>query len=279
MSKKFPYTYSVLRYRHDPLANEQVNVGLLFHCPGARIAEFQIRDTMSRFRAMYPDLDAEAFKETLRSIQRSVSKIADSEGAHLFANLNDADSLARRALVRDASSFVWGDQGAGLTSDPTAQASSLFERFVALYDKERRALRQDSDVWRPVKEMLVSRNLARHFQTKVIASDLDKVEFEHAWKNGSWHVYEPLSFDLSSEEYIKEKARRWVGQLTTVARAENFTPHFVVGKPSAADLMPAYKAALKILAASPIQTEIIEENNIERLVDQIEVEMGEHNAH
>lgn len=274
MNKTFKYTYSVLRYRHDPLADEQVNVGMLLHSPDCRFADFRVRDTFGRFRAMYPDLDGEAFRQTLKAIERSFRKVSEGDGSHLLAPLQDAASLARKALPDDGSSFVWGDQGFGITTDPTAEFERLFERFVAHYDKEKRLTRADADIWRPVREMLASRNLSNRLQKKVIRSPVDAVEFEHAWKNGTWHVYEPLSFDLASEATIKDKARRWVGQLTTVVgTAETFTPHFVVGKPNANELLPAYEAAIGILKTSPIPPEIVEEEHISSLVDRMEDEI------
>jgi len=279
MKKTFTYTYSVLRYRHDTLAGEQVNVGLVFHSPDGRFSDFKARHTYGRFSAMYPDLDGDAFKLTLRAIERGLSKIAEKEGSNLFAELSDAAALGRRALPQDDSSFVWGEQGSGVTTNPATEFASLFERFVTLYDKEKKLVRQDADVWRPVRDMLVSRGISNRLQKKVITSSVDRVEFDHAWKNGAWHVVEPLSFDLASEDTIKDKARRWVGQLTTVSKnSEEFKPHFIVGKPSSEDLMPAYKAALKILKASPVAPDIVEETNILALVDQMEDDIRHHES-
>jgi hypothetical protein len=277
MIRQFSYTFSVLRYRHDPLADEQVNVGLVFHSPAARFSDFKARHTHGRFSLLYPDLDRDAFRLKLRAIERGVSRIAEEEGDNLFARLSDATALGRRALPQDDSSFIWGEQGSGITTDPEGEFERLFERFVTLYDKEKRPVRQDADVWRPVRELLVSRGIAHRLQKKVIASPVDKVEFDHAWKNGAWNVVEALSFDLATEDTIKDKARRWVGQLTTVSKTEEkFTPHFIVGKPSSDALLPAYDAALGILRASPVAADIVEEANVASLVDQIERDIRQH---
>src|SRR6266404_2302575 len=45
---------------------------------------------------------------------------------------------------------------------------------------------------------------------------LDEVEFEYAWKNEQWHCLKPLSFNLTAAESIREKAHRWLGQITSV---------------------------------------------------------------
>jgi len=48
--------------------------------------------------------------------------------------------------------------------------------------------------------------VASILEKKTIATSKDEVEFEHAWKNGNWHCYQPLSFDLATVDSIQEKA-------------------------------------------------------------------------
>jgi hypothetical protein len=279
MTEQFAYTYSVLRYRHDPLAGEQVNVGVILHCPKGRFCQFRMRHTFGRFRDLFPDLDGDAFKASLKAIERSVERVASHGGDGLFAGLENALAVGQRALPQDDSSFVWGALGSGLTSDPRAQLESLFERFVSLYDAQRKHVRGDADIWRPVRDMLDERHLVDRLQKKAIHSSIDTVVFEHAWKNSTWHCYEPVSFDLANEDSIREKARRWVGHLTTVREStEPFKPHFIVGRPAAPELAAAYKAAIKMLEKSPIPSEVIEEDRIGYLVDKIEDEIRRHDG-
>jgi hypothetical protein len=127
-----------------------------------------------------------------------------------------------------------------------------------------------------VRDRLAALQLADKLQSKTISSPFDHVEFEHAWKNGAWHCYQPLSFDLSNEENIREKARRWAGQMLALEKAtEQFKPYFFVGLPSDASLEPAYRAALQILSLSPNSPEVIEETRIEDLVGRIASEIGQ----
>jgi hypothetical protein len=101
------------------------------------------------------------------------------------------------------------------------------------------------------------------------------VDFEHAWKNGEWHCYQPLSFDLANEENIRDKARRWAGHMLALKDAsEPFRPYFFVGSPSDQSLARAYEAAISILKLSPGEPQVIEENRIDDLVHQIEDEIG-----
>ena len=107
---------------------------------------------------------------------------------------------------------------------------------------------------------------------------MDSIEFSHSWKNGRIHAYEPLSFDLTDAENIKDKARRWVGHLSTVniEASDEFKAYFIAGCPSDERLMTAYHAALDILRSAPTSPEVFEEAEVEDLVNSIEDEYRQH---
>ncbi len=272
MTDRRPYTYVLLRYRHDPLSGEFANVGVLVHEPSSGFLEARVRTTLGpRLGKMFPTLDGDSFKSALQTVCRAVQKLSDRESDDLFASLSDASGFARRAMPHDETSFVWSPLGSGVTEDPQKALDKLYSRFVTQYDGRPRASRDDAAVWRPVRDMLLARNIADLLQPKIIKSDVDQVEFEHAWKNGAWHCYQPLSFDLSSSDNIREKAARWAGHMQGLHRAdEDFKSYFVVGAPSNPQLQVAYEKALKLLALSPGAPEVIEENAAEDLVNKIE---------
>lgn len=107
---------------------------------------------------------------------------------------------------------------------------------------------------------------------------MDEIVFKHAWKNGVWHVYEPLSFDLADSDGIKTKAREWLGHLAAVADGvtERFKPHFIVGAPGRPELRKAYDSALAILKKAPVPPEIFEESQVDDLIARIEDEVRAH---
>lgn len=280
MTDRRAYTYVLLRYRHDPLAGEFANVGVLVHEAASGFLDARVRTTLGpRLSKMFPTLDGESFKSALQAILRAVRKLSEKEGKDMFASLSDAAGFARRAMPHDETSFVWSQLGSGVTDDPQKALDKLYARFVTQYDGRPKTSRDDAAIWRPVRDMLVARNLADRLQPKVIRSDVDQVEFEHAWKNGAWHCYQPLSFDLSSSDNIRDKAARWAGHMWALDRAdEPFKPHFVVGAPSNPQLQSAYEKALKLLALSPGEPEVIEEAAAKDLVDKIEDELRAHDS-
>jgi hypothetical protein len=127
---------------------------------------------------------------------------------------------------------------------------------------------------------LEEKNIPVEFDEKIIIGISDEIVFKRAWRNGVWHAYEPLSFDLADADGIKDKARRWRGHLEAVHNGaqSDLKLHFIVGAPQNRALLEAYRNAIKILGEAAFCPEIYEENEIPKLVSKIEDEIRDHVA-
>lgn len=274
-----PYTYVILRYRHDPLAGEFVNVGVVLHCPVLGFLDLKVRRSVGRLTRMFPDLRKSDLTDALQTVERGMKRLRERELSGLFSASGDAATFARRVLPQDDSSLLWSNIGSGVTRNPEETLDKLFIRFVGMYDEEPRVARDDAAVWQPVRERLAARNLADRLKPKTIISPVDTVDFDFAWKNGAWHCYQPLSFDLASGENIRDKAAKWSGHMTGVSRAEErVRPYFIVGAPADPALEIDYRRAIELLKASSLQPEVFEEGEAESLVRMIESEVISHDA-
>jgi hypothetical protein len=279
MTPKEPYSYVVLRYIHDVVTAEFVNVGLVMVVPGRPLILTKSRKTFGRIKSVFPDLDSESYKRAVEAIERGMKSVQQSlKNDGLFGRDRTARDYARIALPFDDSSLQWSPVGAGLTADPQKTFEHLYHRFVTQYDRASDRRRSDDDVWRPVEAKLKEHGVNVELEPKRIQGNTDAVEFRHAWKNGRWHVYEPLSFDLSDADNIKDKARRWLGHLSAVkiGSTEDVQVHFIVGRPQNISLVPAYENAIKILRQVPFDNRVFDENEIEDFVKQIEDEVRHH---
>lgn len=279
MSTKEPYSYVALRYIHDILTGEFVNVGLVMVVPGRPLILTKARKTFSRIKSVFPDLDSHSYKRAIDAIERGlrgVERGLQTEG--LFRGDKTAGDYARIALPLDDSSLQWSPIGAGLTADPQKTFDQLYQRLVARYDQPSLRRRSDEDVWRPVEAKLKEQGVTVELEPKRVQGSTDSVEFRHAWKNGRWHVYEPLSFDLADADNIKDKARRWLGHLAAVkvGATDDIQVHFLVGRPQSASLVPAYRNAMEILRQVPFENDVFEEDQIDAFVDRIEDEVRQH---
>jgi hypothetical protein len=281
MTSRQRYTYTVLRYVHDVVTGEFVNVGVLLYAPKSNLVKISVRTSVGRIKHVFPDLDRQAFLSAVMAAERSVKKISKGlEQGDLLAEFGDAASIARQVLAADDSSLQWSPLSGGLTEDAEKTFDRVYRRYVSQYDAKSPHRRSDDEVWRPVRQLLQEKNVPIEFNEKIIAGTSDEIVFKRAWRNGVWHAYEPLSFDLADAEGIKDKARRWRGHLEAVhdGLQSNLKLHFIVGAPQNHALLGAFQNAIKILRDAAFRPEIYEQDEIPQLVSKIEDEVRGHVA-
>lgn len=268
--KREPYTYMILRYRHDAVAGEQINVGVILHAAQSGFLGAAIRKAYGRISKVFPTVDGTTLRQDLAQIERAFQKLAKTNvGGDLVSQPNVA-SYALQVVGKDDSSLVWSDIGSGLTTDPERTLADLSARFVTQYDETVPARRSDAEIWKPFRDLLVERQVADIFETKTVSTTLDEVEFEHAWKNGKWHCFQALSFDLATADGIREKAAKWAGHMVGLKSAANtIQPYFVVGAPADARLSAAYDRAVELIGAAPLSPKVITEDDFGTFADQL----------
>ena len=261
-----PYTYIVLRYVHDIGTGEFINVGLVLTAARGSYLGAKFKTAYGRVKKAFPSIDPDVFRARMRRLQATFDQIAEGDiSAPTSRGSNDTtpiEQLVHSVIRADDSSLQWSPAGSGLSRDLPSTLAALYQRFVTKHDTEPTSTpRKDDDVWKHFRTELEKRNVLSHLEEKVIAVADDSVKFDHAWKNGAWHCYEPLSFDLASDASIKEKAHRWLGQVSSIKDArEDFHVYFLVGRPADAELSEAYEKAVSILRKAPA-SEVVEEGS------------------
>ncbi|MBE0546752.1 MAG: DUF3037 domain-containing protein [Rubrivivax sp.] len=280
MNSKTPYTYTVLRYVHDIATGEFLNVGVALFAPERRFVNAMCRTNFTRLKAVFPSLDGDSFRASMRHVMACFERFGEEarEQLALRSPTGTVMDYALAVLARDDSSLQWSEAGSGVTADPEAMLAQLFERFVTSHDPKAPTHRKDDDdVWRHFSGALQQRQVLKHFDRKTIGVKDDEVEFKHAWKNGEWHCLAPVSFDLANADSIREKAHRWLGQVTSVANSsEPFRLYFLVAEPTQSELRPAYESALSILRKAPVQKEVFAESQAPELSERFAAEVAAH---
>ncbi|WP_233878999.1 DUF3037 domain-containing protein [Paraburkholderia flagellata] len=279
MTDRTAYSYAVLRYVHDIATGEFVNVGVVVMSAKAGFLKFALRSTAGRITDIFPDLKPNVFRRTLRIISKRCDDVARAWLTPLDLNQREPslEKLLLTVLPKDDSALVWGSVGSGLSKDLEATSSALYERYVGKYDRRRyKSGRTDEDVWRAIRKSLEDRSVLGFFGEKTIHGKSDDLQFDLAWKNGVWHCIEPLSFDLSAPDSIRDKAHRCAGEVVGVSdTTEEFKVYFVVGKPSDLSLKAAYERALGILKNVP-HVEVYAEEDKDFLFDRLTHQIKEH---
>ena len=279
MKNQYSYSYTVLRYVHDVTSGEFVNVGVALYSSEARYIGALCRTTYGRLSKVFPGVNAEHFKALMRYIQNRFEESGERLSSELqFASHSDVIEIAQSVLPKDDSSLQWSPSGSGRTDDPAQVLEKLFNRMVMRYeDKQAPSTRTDDDVWRHFKKDLEGHRILQYFRPKTISVQDDEIEFQHSWKNGKWHCLEPISFDMATADRIKEKAHRWMGQLTSVqGAADQFKVYLLVGAPQHESLQPAFQRAMSMLNRIPGDKEIVFEKDGPDLAVRIAGEVAEH---
>ena len=277
---KTPYSFSVLRYVHDPVTQEFVNIGVAVYSGEVGFLRAMCATHYARITRMFSKIDGNRFRQLTRYIQEQI----DSIGASLPTELPFEPGLAiehllARVLPPDDSSVQFSHAGVGMSRDLERTVVELFERYVDRYTAGAdSARRDDEEVWRTsFREPLERRHVTAHFGPKRIVAPNYDYEFQRAWKNNIWHLYEPVSFDMVDGGSIVEKANRWVGRATSLNdSAERFKIHLLLGEPADSRLQSTFLKAQNILKKMPGQTELIRENDAEAFAEEFEKEIRQH---
>jgi hypothetical protein len=270
---KIPYKFSILRYVHDPVTQEFANIGVVVYSKEARFLGAICAQNYSRITRMFTKIDGERFRQVARYIQNQLQKMGAS--ASVDAPL---ESLLARILPPDDTAFQFSPAGVGLSEDLNKTLNEVFERFVQRYtvslDSRRR---DDEDVWKIYREPLERRHvLSRLMPKRIVASDYE-YEFQHSWKNQLWHMYEPISFDMSDSNSIVDKANRWVGRATSLAdSSEPWKIHVLLGEPRDSKMKNAFTKAQNILHKMPGEHDFVKEDEAEHFAESVAEDIKTH---
>lgn len=270
---RYAYSAVVLRYVHDIVSGEFVNVGLLLFCGKQKFVKFSALSRTKRVLQFFPGSQARTIRQALSAAGANARNLSG-----LFARISE-DVDASQVVVEsshlivplDDSGLQWSAPTVGVTSDPEETFDRLFDRLVLRYEEDQvRAKRTDEQVWRSFSKVLEKRNVSALIREHEVEAKLETVKFKHALKNGKWHLLEPVSFDLATPDSVTDKAKKLLGEMTLLRdRQQDFRLYFLVGKPSNPDVMEAYERALRILGEVPIESSVYVESEAEKFATDL----------
>lgn len=292
MTKKFKFGYCLLQYEHNPWLKERLNIGVVLFSLEAGYLKIKTRGWNGRILNSYPKIERANFSEDLNQIERRFMSFARSElrepGLFQASRVSELISSQEEQALSISqflspgldTSFRWETGGVGICTSLDTKLEQLFQRFVTPHDKPRaEANRTDGHVWSTFSKKLAERNLDRFIEPdKTVRTDLGPVRFQASYQNGSLHVIQPLSFDLSDEEHVSSKAAKWASYAQSARNFSNgaVQPHFVLGKPQRASLDGSFDRAKNYLEKLSGAGSVVIEENSETFVDTIEEQMSGH---
>ena len=275
------FSYTVLRYVHDVATSEFVNMGVALYAPEANYVSAICIPRYGRLTKMFLEVNGEHLRKVMSYIQARFEEHAGKLKTELaFRQPASIMEIAHSILPRDDSSLQWSEPNGGITEDPGGTLDQLYTRLVEKYEhRAQLPSRLDDDVWKVFrKELETKQVLARMQPKRIIAKDYDH-EFEHAWRNGVWNLYQPVSMDLLDADSILDKANRWFGRAFNLQDStDEFRLWMLLGEPRLEKLRPAYAKALNILNKMPVKKEMVTEKEAEKFSGELADEMAKHAA-
>jgi len=277
---KTTYSFVVLRYAHDVVSGEFVNVGVALYAPEVKYIDCLCNTRYGRLTRMFITVDGDYFRGLVKYIEARFEEMGDKLRSELplHGTPKNIAEIAKSILPPDDSSLQWSEAGGGITDDPAKTLEELYVRFVERYEeRQQRPRREDGDVWRVFKRELETRHVLSHLKTKRIVAQNYEYEFQHAWKNQKWHLYEPVSFDLIEPDSLLDKANRWLGRAMTLNdSSEPFKLHLLLGEPALDSLRSAYTKAENILNKIPVEKEFVRERDAQEFSETLASEIAVH---
>jgi hypothetical protein len=274
---KTNYSSIILRYVHDVVTGEFANIGVVVYAPEQRFLEARFATSYERLNAIFLKIDHLHFRALMRYLANRFEELSAElrDGLHVKP-VTTLSEIVKQVLPPDDSSLQWSQQGGGITDDPERALAELYKRMVERFIAgATQVSRTDEEIVKPFKAKLGK--AVTKLSEKIIETKDYQYDFNLAWKNDIWHLYEPVSFDLIDPNSIREKANRWLGRGVALNDArEKFKIHFLLGEPRQPGTQGAFENAIHLLSKIPGKKELIRESELEQFAEHVAEEMSGH---
>jgi DUF3037 family protein len=131
---KVAYSFSTLRYVHDPVTQEFVNVGVAIFSPEARYFRAICTPSYSRVTRMFGKIDGQGFRQFSRHIQDRICAMGQAySSASAPEGKLTMEGMLAKILPADDSALQFSSVGVGLSGDLDRTLNELYQRHVQRY--------------------------------------------------------------------------------------------------------------------------------------------------
>jgi hypothetical protein len=215
-----PYQYQVIRYTHDRITGEFVNVGVVLYLPEDRFLKTLVTNRYARVSNFFPSASGLAIVQMLRQFRREVERVAQQYD-ELFPMPASLETITNGILPKDDSALSLTPLLRGVDVDPQIALDDLYYRLVEKYLMVDQTTSQTGEeAWRQAYKTYFDKyGITNRLVEHKVETHSDSFVFDKAWKNKVWHCYQPLSLNLADSNSVKSKVYRWSGILRELATA------------------------------------------------------------
>lgn len=277
--KKFQY--QLLQFFPDKVTGEFLNVGIVVFDPEEQQLGFKILHKVGTIGQLFDQINTRYLVKQLHTIDTSLGKIRRflADGTLRFDQYKSVDEVTRKAFVRDDSALLFSQVYESLDISIDHLTHYLGQRMLTagVMEIDEQEVTSDKDVWTKMfKSFFEKAALSDRLMPRTIKTKYDEITFEQTWKNGHLHFFEAVNFDLQREDTIKNKVRRWAGQIDELATVgEDLHLYLLANMPTENSQMRTYVTSfLADKSSADVKVEVVTTDEAEQLVMDLNAKMA-----
>lgn len=276
------YQYKILRYVHDHISNEFVNVGIVLYDPTTKFLCAKTISRYSRLSNFFLDVKGHEVISYLKAFVNNVNNVANSFNELFAHNYTDLDEVMSEVMRKDDFSIVYTETKYCIDVQPDIALEDAFNRYVNKYINEvDREVQNDIKVWRKVyKKFFDKYKITDNLTTHTVRTSHDSIEFDKAWKNGHWNCFQSLSFNLKRSDAVKNKVYKWSGILGELETSDQDIHLYLLTSIPHADkkLNKFISDSLTKHESQSLKVTLVHEEEAENLAKKVKLQMDNHLA-
>jgi hypothetical protein len=272
------YQYQIIRYLHDRVTGEFINVGVIVYAPEHQYLNCKVITKYGRITSFFPGANGKAILKSLRHFEKEIAR-AKQHFFGLFPAPEDLAEITRAILPNDDSSLTLTEVKKGIDLDFNKSLADLYRLLVTKWQSDSdESTTSDADVWKKkYKKYFDEYGITAKLTEYEVETKYDSFQFDKAWKNEIWHCYLPVSFDLQNVENIRSKVYKWSGKLAELATAEEKIDVTLLTSIPRKHLELANFIKEKLtITTSALSVKLISEQNAESFAQELLKELDEH---
>jgi len=285
------FNYSVLQYRHSQALGEALNIGLIFSFPDEKKFHF-IAGNTQRVKCVYPNFDSTIFTKITKNIKIKVEATNRYNNSLFGENFPTfKDYINKEILPEDATSLQFTD--AFTAVNDLGNTNEIIDEFSKLLlpdsnNKPSEKKRNEAYIIRKYQDDLFKKVSRSKYDNLIRKENLEvktkkaAIDFDLGWKNESLlHLVKAISFDLESEDAIREKAVKFWGNLTLLknyAIERDYSFDLLIAGPEQPELQEPYQNALETLNEADSPKKIFTEDKIDEYANVTAINLNKERA-
>lgn len=266
------YSYCLLKYKHTPVIDESLNLGVLCYVKNSHRFYFKSVKNLTRVKQAYHNVPEKTLKEMISIVSNKVEKL-NRYGADMFTLLDDFKEFIYDEFIGYDSTIIQFDRFETTTAynlNEVELVNILCDNFIVENYRENSFKAKEplliKKVFNKIEDLSDFKENYFFYDYLDIKNSLGtKIPFDFAWQNGTLNLVKAISFDLKEENSIIEKAYKNFGQFVDL---NDYQYRFdaLLAKPSQKKLFKTYDNVIELFNKYEY-IKVVEEDEIDNYVE------------